>query len=574
MRVRQGIAFVGVLALWLVATAQVAPSQPWAATYSRHAVAADHPLASQAGLEILEEGGNAADAAAATMLALGVASPASSGLGGGGFALYYRASDRSLTFLDFRETAPAASTPTMFARQEGDDDATAAGRSRVGGLAVAVPGEPAGIEALIERFGSGRVTRARITTPAERLARDGFTVSQPVSDVSAWVASTMRGDPLLAGWLGDRERLEPGETLRNPALATTLRSFGRQGARAIYEGRIAQEIVRAVAQRGGHLTREDLASYRVREREPLRADAFGRTWVSSPPPSAGGFTLFHSLAMLEAWQPEGGWHDGPAFRHALTQSWIGAYADRAAVLGDPDHAEVPVDRLLAPERLARRAALFDRWRARPMSEWEIDGSGGEPPRDHGTSHLCVVDAEGNVAAVTTTVNLGFGARISAAGMMLNDEMDDFGREVGAPNAFGLPGGAANLPAPGRRPVSSMSPTIVFQDGLPALCIGGSGGSRIPTATIQVALFALLFDEPIGDALQRPRVHQQGSPATTQYEAGLDPSWLLGLWRRGHDLASTRGIANVQAIRIVRRDGTITELHAGSDPRKHAEPRGR
>jgi gamma-glutamyltranspeptidase/glutathione hydrolase len=558
---------------------QAAPeASPHAAAYREHAVAADTPAASQAGADILAAGGNAADAAAATMLALGASSPASSGLGGGGFLLYYRASDRTMTFLDFRETAPASATDTMFARrtlEDGtlEDDAIAAERSRTGGLAVAVPGEPAGIEELIRRFGSGRLSRAQIAAPAERLAREGAPASRYVSEASARVVELLRADPITARWLTTgTERIERGAALVDPELAATLRTFGREGARAFYRGSIAREIVASVRAHGGTMTMADLAAYRVRERTPLETVHQGRRWVSSPPPSAGGFTILHSLALLDAWRPSGGWHDGPAFRHALSQSWIGAYSDRAQHLGDPDHADIPVDRLLDRERLAARAALFDPERARPAAEWEAPIT--EPAREGGTSHLCVVDREGNVAAVTTTINLEFGARISAAGMLLNDEMDDFARELGAPNAFGLPGGAANLPRPGRRPVSSMSPTLVLSGDAVELCIGASGGSRIPTATEQVALLALEQDVPIGEAVARRRMHHQGVPTPMRYEAGVDVGTLLSSWRRGHDLEPIATVANVQAIRIVRRDDGTIELHAASDPRKDGEPRGR
>ncbi|UJR85180.1 gamma-glutamyltransferase [Sandaracinus amylolyticus] len=559
--------------LALVLVGQAAPSRPsHAAVYARYAVAADHPLASDAGARVLAAGGNAADAAAATMLALGVVSPASSGLGGGGFALYYRASDRSLTFLDFRETAPGAATNDMFARRDGDSDAIAAQRSMTGGLAVAVPGEPAGIEALIARFGSRRVTRAQIASHAERHAREGFAASRYVSDSSRSVLALLREDGLLAGWLGE-DGIAQGARVVNPQLAATLRTFGRQGAAPFYRGAIARAIVEAVRARGGVITAEDLAGYAIRERTPLSREAFGRRWVTAPPPSAGGITILHSLALLEAWQPEGGWREGAAFRHALTQSWIGAYVDRAAYLGDPDHAEVPTDALLADERLARRAALFDPERALPADRWELPLSpASAPPSDRGTSHLCVVDEEGNIAAVTTTINLQFGARVSAAGIVLNDEMDDFARELGAPNAFGLPGGAANLPRPGARPVSSMAPTIVFEGTRPVMCVGASGGSRIPTAAEQVALVSLLFEAEIGEAMARPRVHQQGRPGTTLVEPGIDTTTRLALWRRGHDVGETPTIANVQTIRIVRRDGVV-ELHAASDPRKDGAPRG-
>lgn len=554
-------------------------AHPHAHAFSRHAVAADHPLASQAGATVLAQGGNAADAVVATVLALGVVSPASSGLGGGGFALYYRASDRSLTFLDFRETAPASASAEMFARRAGDTDEVAAQRSQVGGLAVAVPGEPLGLETLLARFGSGRVTRPRIAEPAARIAETGWPASRYVSMYSEMVAASIREDRVLGAFLPPGAASVPlARPLRNVALARTLRRFGREGAAPFYRGAIARAIVRETARRGGILTTEDLAAYRVREREPLSATRFGHRWVTAPPPSAGGFTMLESLALLERWLPPHP-RDGARLRHALAESWKGPFRDRSLYAGDPDHVEVPVARLLDETRTAARAAVFDRFAARPMADYDLAGESfaqrsGEPPRDQGTSHVCVVDAEGNVAALTTTVNLPFGARFTVEGMVMNDEMDDFARELGAPNAFGLPGGAANLPGPGRRPVSTMSPTLVFDGELPILCVGASGGSRIITATEQVALFQLLLGDDAGAAIRRPRIHHQGAPATLSHERALDPRIVSSLAVRGHALEAIEASANVQTIRI-RRDetGAITALEAASDLRKDGEPRG-
>jgi gamma-glutamyltranspeptidase / glutathione hydrolase len=549
-----------------------------AATFARHAVAADHPLASEAGASVLAQGGNAADAVVASALALGVVSPASSGLGGGGFALYYRASDRSITFLDFREEAPAAAGPEMFAQREGDTDAQAEERSQIGGLAVAVPGEPLGLETVLARFGSGRVSRRRVAEPAARLAQGGWPASRYTSTYAEPMAESLRTDRVLGAFLPPGAVTIPrGQTLRNAALARTLRRFGAEGSRPFYRGAIAQAIVREVRRRGGILTAADLAAYRVRERAPLEGERFGRRWVVAPPPSAGGFTMLESLALLERWLPRP--REGARFRHALAESWKGPFRDRALYAGDPDFVSVPVERLLDAARLEQRAARFDRFAARAMADYDVPGesfgAADAMPRDHGTSHVCVVDAEGNVASLTTTVNLPFGARFTVEGMVMNDEMDDFARELGAPNAFGLPGGSANLPGPRHRPVSTMSPTIVFEAGLPILCVGASGGSRIVTATEQVALFQLLLGDDAGAAVRRARVHHQGAPATLSHEAHMAPDLVAGLRLRGHELVSVETSANVQTIRIRRDAGTgaIAALEAASDLRKDGEPRG-
>jgi len=562
------------------AAPETTSASPHAATFTRHAVAADHPLASQAGATVLAQGGNAADAVVATVLALGVVSPASSGLGGGGFALYYRASDRSLTFLDFRETAPAAAGRDLFARRADDTDESAAQRSQIGGLAVAVPGEPLGLETILTRFGSRRVQRTRIAELAAQIAEDGWPASRYTSTYSAMVAANIREDRVLGAFLPPgADRVPLARPLRNLALARTIRRFGREGAAPFYRGAIARAIARETARRGGILTAADLAAYRVVERAPLSGTRFGRRWVTAPPPSAGGFTMLQSLALLERWLPAHP-RDGARLRHALAESWKGPFHDRALYAGDPDHVEVPVARLLDETRLAQRAAVFDRFAARPMRDYEMEterlgpGSGG-PLGDHGTGTVWVVDAEGNVASLTTTVNLPFGARFTVEGMVMNDEMDDFARELGAPNAFGLPGGSANLPGPGHRPVSTMSPTIIFDGELPILCVGASGGSRIVTAAEQVALFQLLLGDDAGAAVRRPRVHHQGAPATLSYEQALDPRIVSALGVRGHELTPVEASANVQTIRI-RRDtttGAITRLEAASDLRKDGEPRG-
>lgn len=568
----------------LLAPVLLAPSPADESTevaYERYAVAADHPLGSRAGAEILEAGGNAADAAAATMLTLGVVSPASSGLGGGGFMLYYRASDRSLHYYDFREEAPAAATAEMFVRREGDDDQTAANRSRAGGLAVGVPGEPAGIAMMIEELGSGNVTRRQIVEPALRHAREGFLASPIWERFTRWIGEPMRRDPTFGRWFPrGSDHIPAGHRITNPEHARSLQAFARDGAEPFYRGRIASEIVRRVRAEGGIMTAEDLANYRVSVREPVVGEHFGHRWVSAPPPSAGGITMLASLALLERWLPPSMRGEDSAYlRHALAESWKGPYTDRHRYFGDPDHVDVPVADLLAGARADRRAAAFHPMLAQPAERYDLPLAGREhrpatPGGDAGTSHLCVVDAEGNVAAVTTTVNLPFGARFSAAGIVMNDEMDDFAREVGEPNAFGLIGGAPNLPGPGRRPVSSMSPTIVFDGEGPILCAGAAGGSRIITATEQVLLFSVLFGDSPGEALARRRVHHQGIPRTLRYEEGMDEAMLGDLRARGHRLESLGHSAVVQMIRIVRAADGSVRLIAASDPRKGGRPAGR
>jgi gamma-glutamyltranspeptidase/glutathione hydrolase len=565
------------LATLLVGTTPDAANQPGRGAYERFAVAADHALASEAGVELLRSGGNAADAAAATMLALGVVNPQSSGMGGGGFALYYDASERTLTFLDFRERAPMTARSDMFEANE-PRDGPASRPSQLGGLATGVPGEPAGIAELVRRFGGKPLSD--VAAPAARLAAEGFPVGSALAEASEGFAGHMKRDRVMRSWFeGEADALREGQTLRQPELARTLRAFGERGASAIFSGAGATAIVRANREQGGQMTLEDLAAYRVVEREPLSAELLGYRWVTAPPPSAGGYTMLASLSILDRVVPGARRREGgAALMHAFAESWKGPFWDRASYFGDPDHVEVPIAALLDPARIERRAQIFRRQVATAPALYALPlpGREREPvrvPDGSGTSHLCTVDAEGNVAAVTTTVNLPFGARYTAAGMVMNDEMDDFASAVGEANAFGLPGGAPNLPGPGHRPVSTMSPTIVLDEDGPLLCVGAAGGSRIVTATQQVAWHALVRGLDAYDALTEARVHHQGSPNALQTEETnrQTPAVLDALAARGHAMETRSHSAVVQLIRI-QRDGT-PRLVAVSDPRKGGAPAG-
>jgi gamma-glutamyltranspeptidase/glutathione hydrolase len=505
------------------------------------------------------------------MLALGVTNPAASGLGGGGFALYYEAKTKQLTFIDFRERAGSAATADMF------QQATARGvvdPSRLGGLAAGVPGEPAGIEALLHKF--GKLSRDRVTEPAALLAEQGAAVSTYLADILRDHETELLKDPVAQSWLMDHgHALAAGAIAKNPALARAIRALGQSGAQSFYLGPIARQIVQAVQKHKGHLSREDLAAYRVVERAPLCREHFGRRICSAPPPSAGGYTLLASLALLEHWLSPSTRANEPELIHALAESFKGPFMDRQHYFGDPDYAALPIDALLAPERIQQRAALYHRTLALDPNAYALPLP--EPvqetvqPEGGGTSHLCVVDAEGNVAAVTTTVNLPFGARFTAHGILLNDQMDDFARGVGERNAFGLVGGAHNLAGPGHRPVSTMSPTIVFdRDGNPELCIGGSGGSRIVTAVAQATYRVLVLGQAPGDVMALPRMHHQADPDRLEIEASADPHVVAQLSARGHTVKDQAWTAKVQMIQM-RHDSP--HLRAASDPRKGGAPAG-
>jgi gamma-glutamyltranspeptidase/glutathione hydrolase len=561
--------FYCVSALLIAGLAVGSPSEH-AAVFATDAVASDHYEASRAGAEVLAAGGNAADAAAATMLALGVVNPASSGLGGGGFALYYRAKDGSLTFLDFRERAPRASHEAMFDTSDERPPGPANAPSQLGGLASGVPGEPAGIEALVRRFGN--LPLSEVIAPALRLAEQGFAVSEALARMGSAFDVQLRQDTVMSNW-----DLRPGATLRRPALARVLRAFAEKGAAVIYGGIIGREIIASVQERGGIMTLNDLYAYRVRARDPLQTMAFGYRWVTAPPPSAGGFTMIQSLSILEQAVGASPTYGAPLL-HAMAESWKGPFLDRQRYFGDPDQVILPVEKMLDSSRIERRAELASKGRALPSSDYDFPvewtRTDAVTPDNAGTSHLCVVDREGNIASVTTTVNLPFGARFTGGGIVMNDEMDDFSRGGARANAFGLVGGRRNLPGPWKRPVSTMSPTIVLQDDQPALCAGASGGSRIVTATQQVAMNVLVHGMSAGQAVAAPRIHHQGIPETLRVEkvAPLDPELQEALRSRGHVIEPIHNVANVQVIHIER--APEHRLEAASDPRKGGRPAGR
>ena len=535
-------------------------------TYHLGAVASDNAEASQAGAQILKAGGTAADAAAATMLALGATSPGGSGLGGGGFALYFSAADESLTFLDFRERAPAGATADMYQNAP-------KGASRTGGLATGVPGEPAGIEEMHKRF--GRLPIGDVVAPALRLATRGVKVTPHLSRQIDYFQESLRKDKSLRRWFA-RGKPKVGSKLRRPALAKVLRKMATMGMGVFYKGELAKTIASDVQAKGGIVHADDLAKYEVVERKPLVDEYFGVYWVTAPPPSAGGFTLLQSLAILERIYAPGRF-DRVRYFHALAESWKGPFSDRQRYFGDPDHVSLPLAALMNPARILARSNLINFEKTTPEALYSMPIEEPNPniknPDNSGTSHLCVVDRFGNVAAITTTVNLPFGAGYTAGGVIMNDEMDDFATAVGEANAFGLVGGARNLPAPGKRPVSTMSPTIVFDHHGPVLCIGASGGSRIVTATEQVAIDVLVHKKSLGDAIAAPRVHHQGQPDLLRVEefAPLDDVSVKRLERLGHKIKAIGSVANVQAIHIQR--GNKPTLTAVSDPRKGGRPAG-
>jgi gamma-glutamyltranspeptidase/glutathione hydrolase len=519
------------------------------------AVASAAPAATEAGTELLRAGGNAADAAVATALALAVVHPRAGNLGGGGFAV--ARIDGVVSTLDFRETAPGAATRDMYL---GADGKPVAERSTVGPLAAGVPGSPAGLYELHRRL--GRLPWARVVAPAVRLARDGFVVTTEVHENLVDERALLGRFPETAAvWLPGGQPPAVGSTIRLPRLAAALERYGKRGPDALTRGRAARAIERASRRHGGILTAADLAAYRPVWREPLRFEAFGWQLASMDLPSSGGILLAQTCALagrLElAAEPAG----SPARLHLLAETWRRAFADRF-LLGDPAGSAAAASDLLAAGWLDRRAASVDRRSATPSSAVQA-WPGREPDGRGETTHLSVLDAEGNLVALTTTLNgnFGCGLLVPELEILLNNEMDDFAAAPGQPNMFGLVQGEANAVRPGRRMLSSMTPTVAWR-GDERLAIGAAGGPRIITATAQVLLGVVLDDRPLADAMAAPRVHHQWLPDRLLLEPGVELPVRAALEALGHLVDSREQIAEVHAV-ARRADGTT---EASADPR--------
>lgn len=542
------------------------PYPAFAAWGAHGMVAADHRLASQAGLEMLQRGGNAVDAAVAAAFAVGVVNPASCGIGGGGFMLIYLARSGRAVALDYRETAPAAASRDMFVR----NGEVVPDLSRRGGLAVAVPGEVAGLATALRRY--GKLPLAAVLEPAIRYARDGFAVGAHLAGEISATRATLRSDPALARTFlhPDGSPLQAGETLHQPELAATLQRLGAEGPQAFYGGTIAQRIAQSVQTAGGVLSASDLSQYRPQWRQPLRGRHNGKTVITMPPPGSGGVLLEILGIMRHDDLATLGQHS-PTYLHLLAEAMQHGFADRARFYGDPDFARVPLDRLLGPPNTT---VLRQRMRAAGVLDHAAYGSsipaGAAAAADGGTSHVSVMDAEGNAVACTTTINTAFGAALVAAdtGIILNNEMDDFSAQPGVPNVYGLIGAEANAIAPRKRPLSSMTPTIVTSDGQAVLALGGSGGPLIISATTEVLLNILDFDLDATAAVAAPRIHHQWTPATLAVEPGIPPLTRLGLARHGYLVKEMNQMGVVQ---VVRRSAGVFE--GASDPRKGGEAIG-
>lgn len=519
------------LTVLLVAATPAGAVSPPAVEGSRGMVVTANRLASEVGAEILRGGGNAVDAAVAVGYALAVVDPCCGNIGGGGF-LTLRLAEGTAAFLDFRETAPEAAHRDMYLDASGE---VRKGESLDGWRASAVPGTVAGLDHALRRWGS--LPRAVVMAPAIRLARDGFVLARADADILARGAPRLARDPEAAriflkpggGALG------PGDRLVQPDLAATLEKISEGGPDAFYAGDTAARVEAAMLAHGGTLTAGDFAAYRAKEREPVRCSYRGWDVLSAPPPSSGGLTLCLMLNVLSGWDLKAtGWHSAETVRR-MVETMRHAYVDRNALLGDPDFVEIPTARLLSKDYATALRARIDNRGVESSSTLASDTPPHEKPE---TTHYSIVDAAGNAVAVTYTINGLFGAGVVApgTGFLLDDEMDDFTVKPGAANLFGLVQGSRNAIAPGKRPLSSMTPTIVTKNGRVALVLGSPGGSRIITTVLETILNVVDFGMRPREAVDAPRIHHQWLPDRIYHEPfALSPDTKALLVHMGYDL---------------------------------------
>ncbi len=512
-------------------------------------VVSAEPHATRVGLRVLEDGGNAVDAAVAVALTLAVTHPQAGNLGGGGFLVIRMADGRTAT-IDFRERAPGNANRDMYLRADGSVDTD---KVQYGASAAGVPGSPAGLLHALEKFGS--VPLPRLAAPAILLAREGFAVDLFLAGSLAAEQKVLARFPSTRAVFFKGERpLQQGEVLVQKDLAATLERFAGGGLQGFYGGKTAELIVAQMQRDGGFVSAEDLAAYAVRERPPLRGSYRGYEIIGMPPPSSGGVAVLQMLNMLEAYDLRAMGHGGSDYVQLLTEVMRRAYADRSRWLGDPDFYAVPLDGLVSKDYAKKLAAGIS-------LEHKSEVAPGTPPgakESDDTLHFSIVDKLGNAVACTTTINSTFGSGcvVDGAGFLLNNEMDDFSSKPGVPNQFGLVGGVANAIEPGKRMLSSMTPTIVCKDGQVRFVLGAPGGGRIITAVLQVLLNRIDHGMDLEDAVRAPRIHHQWLPDLITWEPfSLPVDVRAALAAKGHEFAKRpRGIAQVMAIEVTP-DGT-------------------
>ncbi|MEM1046230.1 MAG: gamma-glutamyltransferase [Pseudomonadota bacterium] len=524
-------------------------------------VSSQEALATGVGVSILERGGNAVDAAVAVGFALAVTLPRAGNLGGGGFMLVHRAAEDETLAIDYRERAPAAAFRDMFLDADGNPDND---KSRYSGLAVGVPGTVAGLALAHAQYGSGTLTFADLVAPAISLAEDGFPVSVDLAFSLAAFEKRLKDDPDAARifYKPDGGLYRPGEILKQPDLARSLRAIAENGPAGFYPGPIAEAIAARVTEIGGAMTPTDLADYEPVVRQPVTGTYRGYEIHSMPPPSSGGVHIVQILNILEGFPIGYLGHNTADTIHLMAEAMKRAYADRSQYLGDPDFVTVPVPGLTSKGYAESLRAEISPNRASVSAQ--IRPGDPAPYESNETTHFSVVDKDGNAVSNTYTLNFSYGVRriATGTGILLNNELDDFSAKPGTANAYGLIGGDANAVAPGKRPLSSMSPTLVFKDGAFVLATGSPGGSRIITTVLQVLMNVIDHGMNIAEATNAVRIHHQWLPDEIRVEADLGNDTVRLLEQRGHVVSRKRVMGSTQSVQAVG-----DRLHGAADPRR-------
>ena len=522
-------------------------------------VSSQEALATQAGVEILKQGGNAVDAAVAVGFSLAVTLPRAGNIGGGGFMMVHIADQNKTIAIDYREMAPSKAHKDIFLNEQGDP---VAALSREHGLAVGVPGTVMGMELALEKYGT--MTMKQVTQAAIKMAKNGIDVTPDLSTSLTGLKRRIAQWPSSAEifYKKDGSDYQVNDRLKQPELAHSLSLIAQQGSKGFYEGETAEKIITAIKEAGGIMTLEDLKNYKVVERQPVQGDYRGYQVVSMPPPSSGGVHIIEMLNMLEQFPIDKLGHNTAATLHLMTESMRRAYADRSEYLGDPDFHTVPVQALINKDYAKKLASQIAINKATPSSE--VKPGNLAPYESNQTTHYSVVDKWGNAVSNTYTLNFSYGSGLVAkgTGILLNNEMDDFSAKPGTPNGYGLVGGDANAVEGNKRPLSSMSPTIVMKDGKPFIVTGSPGGSRIINTTMQIIMNVIDHDLNIAEATAAPRIHHQWLPDILRVEHNLNRDTIDLLRAKGHEVKVNNAMGSTQSIMV-----TEQGIFGASDPRR-------
>ncbi|WP_297892102.1 gamma-glutamyltransferase [Shewanella sp.] len=540
---------------------QMATAQP---VWAKHGmVASQEMLASRTGVEILKQGGNAVDAAVAVAFSLAVTLPRAGNIGGGGFMLVHIAKENKTIAIDYREMAPSKAKKEIFLDENGD---AVPKLSREHGLAVGVPGTVMGMSLALEKYGT--MTLAEVTAPAIKMAQEGISVTPDLAVSLSGLKRRMSQWPSTAAifYKADGSDYQVDDILKQPELAHSLRLIAEQGTKGFYEGETAAKLVNAVQEAGGIMTLEDLKNYKVVEREPVRGEYRGYEVVSMPPPSSGGVHIIEMLNVLQQFPIDKFGHNTAQTLHLMTETMKQAYSDRSEYLGDPDFYKVPVKALTSKDYAQKIASKIAINKTTPSEE--IKPGKLAPYESDQTTHFSVVDKWGNAVSNTYTLNFSYGSGLVAkgTGILLNNEMDDFSAKPGVPNGYGLVGGDANAVEGNKRPLSSMSPTIVMKDGKPFLVTGSPGGSRIITTTLQIIMNVIDHGLNIAEASNAARVHHQWLPDELRVESSLNRDTISLLEAKGHKVKVQSAMGSTQSIMVTEQGifGASDPRHSGSE----------